>query len=169
MSDPDALAPGEHEQLVYALETRFAPHVEAAGTVVREAERALAEAREQLARAEQEAGSAPYTSDPLTFMRASVTEELEGLERKTTGKKLRASYRFLLDRAVEQAGAEVQRFHDDEADAQRERTVGIEASRAAVQRAEHTLEAARQAEERVRGAENSARQGLDVLAERLRP
>ena len=44
----DALTQGEPEQLVYALETRFAAHVEAAAAAVREAERGLEEAQEQV-------------------------------------------------------------------------------------------------------------------------
>ena len=117
--------------------------------------------------AEQAAASERYTSDPLVFMRASVSEEVEGLERKTTPKKLRTSYRFLLDRAVELAGAEIQRHHDDLGAEQRERESGLEACRAAVTRAEESLEAARAMQERVVFAEQSARQGLRLLVEKL--
>lgn len=163
----EGLAPGEKDQLVYALETRFAPHLEGAAAAVREAERGLAEAQERLAQAEHAASSERYTSDPLVFMRASVTEEVEGMERKTTPKKLRTSYRFLLDRAVELGGAEVQRHHDDLAAAHREREDGIEACRAAVARAVSTLAEARAMQERVVFAERSARRGLGVLVEKL--
>lgn len=163
----DGLAAGEKDQLVYALETRFAPHLEAAAAAVREAERGLAEAQERLQQAEHAASSERYTSDPLVFMRASVTEEVEGMERKTTPKKLRTSYRFLLDRAVELAGAEVQRHHDDLDAARREREDGLEARRAAVARAEETLAEARAMQDRVVSAEQSARRGLGVLVEKL--
>ena len=163
----DGLATGEKEQLAYALETRFAPHLEAAAAAVRDAERALADAEEQLAQAESAAAQERYASDPLVFMRASVAEEVEGLERKTTPKKLRTSYRFLLDRAVELAGAEIQRFHDDVEAARVEREGGVEASRAAVTRANETLEAARVMQDRVVAAEQSARQGLGLLVGKL--
>ncbi|MGA8045401.1 MAG: hypothetical protein WCA30_03965 [Dermatophilaceae bacterium] len=163
----EGLASGEKEQLVYALETRFAPHLEGAAAAVREAERGLAEAQERLEQAQHAAASEPYVSDPLVFMRASVTEEVEGLERKTTPKKLRTSYRFLLDRAVELAGAEIQRHHDDLDAARRQREGGVEACRAALVRAEQSLEEARDMQERVVFAEQSARRGLGVLVEKL--
>jgi hypothetical protein len=163
----EGLASGEKEQLGYALETRFAPHLEGAAAAVREAERGLAEARERLERAEEAAAEQRYTSDPLVFMRASVTEEVEGMERKTTPKKLRTSYRFLLDRAVELAGAEIQRHHDDLDTARREREDGLAACLAAVIRAEETLAHARAMQERVAFAEQSARRGLGVLVEKL--
>ena len=163
----EGLASGEKDQLVYALETRFAPHLEGAAAAVREAERDLAEARERLEQAEHAASSERYTSDPLVFMRASVTEEVEGMERKPTPKKLRTSYRFLLDRSVELAGAEIQRHHDDLDAARRERESGIEACRAAVARAEETLAQARAMHERVAFAEQSARRGLGVLVDKL--
>lgn len=162
------LAPGESEQLVYVLETRFAPHLEAATAAVREAERALGEASQRLASAEHSAASAAYTSDPLPFMREGVAEEVEGLERKTTEKKVRTSYRFLVDRSVELAAAELRRFEEDEAAAEQERREGVEACRAAVARAEESLAAARQMQERVQDAERSARQGLEVLLDKLR-
>lgn len=161
------LAAGDQEQLVHALDSRFAPHLEAATAAVRETERALAEARDRMERAERAATDASYTSDPLTFMRQGVDEEVEGLERKTTEKKVRASYRFLLDRAVELAAAEVQRFHDDEAAARRHEREGVEACREAVRRAEQTLEAARAMQDRVRRAEQAARQGLGTLVGKL--
>ena len=163
----EGLAPGEKEQLGYALETRFAPHLDSAAAAVRDAERELAAARERLEQAEAEADGERYTSDPLVFMRASVSEEVEGMERKTTPKKLRTSYRFLLDRAVELAGAEVQRHHDDLDAARREREDGLAARRAAVTRAESALAEARAMQERVASAERSARRGLGVLVEKL--
>lgn len=163
----EGLAPGEKEQLLYALETRFAPHLESAAAVVRDAERELAEAQARLEQAEHAATHEPYASDPLVFMRASVSEEVEGMERKTTPKKLRTSYRFLLDRAVELAGAEIQRRHDDVAAARREREGGLQACRVAVAEAEQSLEEARAMQARVVGAEQSARRGLGLLVEKL--
>lgn len=163
----EGLAAGEQEQLVYALEGRFAAPLETAAAAVREAERGLAEARERLARAEEAAASERYTSSPLPFMRDSLTEEVDGLERKTTPKKVRAAYRFLLDRAAELAAAEVQGFTDDQADLARERADGVDACRAAVERATAELAATREMEERVRAAESAARQGLDVMVAKL--
>lgn len=163
----EGLAAGEKEQLLYALETRFAPHLEEAAAVVRSAERDLAEAQERLEQAQRATSNQPYTSDRLVFMRASVAEEVDGMERKTTPKALRTSYRFLLDRAVELAGAEVQRFHDDREDESREREQGLEACRAAVTRASRTLDEARAVQERVLAAEQSARQGVRLLVAKL--
>lgn len=165
MSEQDEV--GGRDELVYALEGRFAPHVEAAASAVREAERELAEARERLARAEETVAEERYRSDPLVFMRETLREEVDGLDRKTTPKKVRAAYRFLLDRAVELAAGEVQGFHDDEAAERDERENGVEACRAAQARAARTLEAARQAQERVREAEQAARRGLDVMLDKL--
>lgn len=162
-----SLAAGEKDQLVYQLETRMAAHRDAAAAAVREAEAALTDARERLVEAEESAERAGYVSDPLPFMRQSVDEEVETLERVSNEKKVRASYRFLLDRAVELAAAEVQRFHDDIADEQRERSDGLEACRAAVQRAEANLEAAHRMQERVHGAEDSARTGLARMVAKL--
>lgn len=161
------LAQGEQEQLVYALETRFAPHVEAAATAVRQAERELAEAQERLAAAEHAAANERYTSDPRPFMRDALDEEVEGLGRKTTGKKIRASYRFLLDRAVELAAAEVTGFEEDRAADLAERTDGVRACRDAVQRATEVLESTQELQERVQAAERSARQGLGVMVDKL--
>lgn len=163
----DGLAAGEAEQLVYGLETRFAAPLEAAAAAVREAERELVEAQEQLAQAQEAATDERYTSDPLVFMRASVTEEVEALERKTNPKKLRTSYRFLLDRAVELAAGEVQGLRDDLTTARRERESGLEASVAAEQRAIEALEAAQVMHERVLTAQRSARQGLSLLIDKL--
>ncbi|MGD8148693.1 hypothetical protein [Ornithinimicrobium sp. Y1694] len=163
----ESLVAGEREQLIYTLENRFAPHLEAADAAVREAEQRLAEARDQLARLERERGEAPYVSDALPFMRQGVDEEVEGLERKTTGKKLRTSYRFLVDRTVELAAAEVQRFHEDRDAAEREREEGLAAREEAVRLAEQALAAAQAMQERVRGAERAAQRGVAVLVEKL--
>lgn len=161
--------PGSGEsasELVFALDGRFAPSLEAAASAVREAEHRLAETRARTEQAER-AADAPYTSDPLVFMRQAVEEEVESLERKTTEKKVRASYRFLLDRAVELAAAEVQRFHGDQAAAERERLEGLEACRAAEQRAGEALEAAQEMHARVLHAEQAARQGLRLMVDKL--
>ncbi|MGC5585297.1 hypothetical protein ACQE98_07325 [Ornithinimicrobium sp. W1679] len=163
----DGLAPGEQEQLVYVLETRFAASRDAAAAALREAERELAQARERRERAEHAAAGAEYTSDPLPFMRQSVDEEVDALERKTTGKKVRASYRFLLDRSVELAAAEVARFHEDRRAVLREAREGLEACRAAEARAAEAVAAARLTDERVRSAEESARRGLGTMLEKL--
>lgn len=163
---PGGLAAGEREQLVYTLETRFAPALEAAAAAVRDAERALAEARERLARAELPT-QLPYASDPLIFMRHSVEEEIDGLERKTTEKKVRASYRFLLDRAVELAGAEVTGFHDSQAGLARERTEGLQACRDDERRAREAVAAAREMRGRVEAAERFARRGLQTMVDKL--
>ncbi|WP_256839029.1 hypothetical protein [Ornithinimicrobium faecis] len=163
----EGLDPGEREQLLYALETRFTDHLEAAATTVREAERALEEAQEQLSQALDEEASRAYQSDSLVFMRGAMDEEVEGLYRKTNPKKVRAAYRFLLDRAVDLAAGEVQGFHDDQAAQLRDRTQGVQASREAEARATEALEAARLMQERVHRAEALARQGLDAMADKL--
>ncbi|WP_022923519.1 hypothetical protein [Serinicoccus marinus] len=163
----DGLDPGEREQLTYTLDSRLGPHLEAATAAVREAERGLTDARERLAAAERAVQEAAYTSDPLPFMRQGMQEEVDGLARKTTEKKVRASYRFLVDRAVDLAAAEVQRYHDDRSADRREREQGVEACREAERRAVLALEAARQMHERVRQAELAARQGLDIMVTRL--
>lgn len=162
-----SLAPGEREQLVYTLETRFAPHLESAGAALREAERELDEARERLGRAEQAAARAAYSSDALVFMRQGVEEEVDGLDRKTNEKRVRAGYRFLLDRTVDLAAAEVRGFHDDQDAARREREEGVEACREAVDRAAEGLEEARAMHERVLAAEQAARQGLALMVDKL--
>lgn len=161
------LAAGEPEQLTYVLESRLAPHLEAASAAVRDAERTVEQARERVADAERAQARSAYTSDPLPFMRQGVQEEVEGLERKTTEKKVRTSYRFLLDRSVDLAAAEVQRFHDDRSAAARQREDGLEARREAERRAEEALGAARSMQERVLAAEQAARQGLAVLVDKL--
>ncbi|NLG23518.1 MAG: hypothetical protein GX555_19065 [Actinomycetales bacterium] len=163
----EGLEPGEREQLVYALETRFADHLEAAASEVRAAERELEEAREALASAERAETTRRYQSDPLVFMRASMAEEVDGLERKTTPKKLRASYRFLVDRAAELAAGEVQGYRNDREAAEHQRTRGLEACREAEQRAVANLEAAQAMQERVRVAEQSARDGLAVMVRKI--
>lgn len=163
----DGLEPGEREQLVYALESRFADHLEAAATVVREAERHLDQVREQLARALDEEASRPYQSDSLVFMREAMNEEVDGLYRKTNPKKVRAAYRFLLDRAVDLAAGEVQGFRDDQAARQRDREQGVAASREAEKRAVAALTEAREMQERVRRAESLARQGLAAMADKI--
>ncbi|MEE6287087.1 hypothetical protein V2J52_05405 [Georgenia sp. MJ173] len=163
----DGLAAGEHEQLAHALETRFTAHLDAAAAAAREAERELAEAGDRLASAEQAAADEQYRSDPLVFMRATVDDDVDALVRKTTPKKLRASYRFLLDRAVELAAGEVQGFHDDQTAAQRDRELGVQACREALERATASLEDARAMQERVESARRSARQGLAVMVEKL--
>lgn len=163
----EGLEPGEREQLAYALEIRFADHLEAAASEVRAAERELAEAREALAEAERAAQSRRYRSDPLVFMRASMTEEVEGLERKTTPKKLRAAYRFLVDRAAELAAGEVQGYRDDRDAAEHERTRGVDACREAERRAVAHLEAAQAMQERVRAAEQAGRDGLAAMVRKI--
>ena len=163
----EGLDPGEKEQLLYALETRFADHLEAAATAVREAERSLEQAREQAQQALDEEASRAYRSDPLAFMRGAMDEEVDGLSRKTNPKKVRAAYRFLLDRAVDLAAGEVQGYHDDQAAQFRDRTQGVQASREAETRTVEALEAARQMQERVHRAEALARQGLEAMGEKL--
>ena len=157
------LAAGEREQLVYQLQGRMSAHREAAASAVRQAESDLADVRERLAAAEADSAHAGYTSDPLPFMRASVAEEVETLERVSNEKKVRASYRFLVDRAVELAAAEVQGFHDETDRESRERTGGLAALREAEHRAVATLEAARQMQERVQAAEDAAQEGLRIM------
>lgn len=162
-SAADAGGVGERDELVYALEGRFAPHRDAATTAVRDAERGLEEARERLAAAHRAAAEERYRSDPLVFMRSTLQEEVDGLDRKTTPKKVRNAYRFLLDRAVELAAGEIQGFHDDVASERAEREDGVAACEAAEGRAVATLEAAREAQERVLAAERAARRGLDLM------
>lgn len=163
----DGLQAGEKEQLAYALETRYAPHLEAAVAAVRQAEQDVDEAQTALVAAQAAEQDQTYRSDPLVFMRDSVAEELDGLDRRSNAKKVRASYRFLLDRAVELAAAEVRRFHDDQAAEKAEREGGIAACEAAVARAQDRLSAAREMQERVLAAESAARQGLALLVDKL--
>lgn len=163
----EGLEPGEREQLVYALETRFADHVEAAASEVRAAERDLAEAEDKLAAAERAEANSRYQSDPLVFMRATLTEEVDGLERKTTPKKLRASYRYLVDRAAELAAGEVQGYRSDLEAAEHERTASVTACREAQQRAAAKVEAALAMQERVRAAEQAAQDGLALMVRKI--
>ena len=158
---------GEQGQLTYALNTRFAPHLQAAAAAVREAERDLADAGEALARARQAAEDEHYQSNRLVFMRASLTDELEALARKTTPKKVRVGYRYLLDRAVELAEGEVQGYQADLADQQRDRERGVAACLEAERRATERLEAARLMQGRVHDAEQAAAAGLAVMVEKL--
>ena len=104
---PDRIALAELDRLALAVTDRFAPYLHAAVAAVREAEHDLAQARAALARAEQAAANTRYVSDPLVFMRVTVREELDGLSRKTTPKKVRASFRYLLARAAELAEGEL--------------------------------------------------------------
>lgn len=161
------LTDGEQEQLTSVLEERFSAPLEDAAAAVRAAERELEDAQDRLARVEEEAAVRPYRSDPLVFMRDGLAEELDGLARKTNPKKVRVAYRFLLDRAVELAAAEVQGLYDDRAAAEEERTNGVEACREAVQRATDALEAARAMAARVESAQRTAREGLAVTLDKL--
>jgi hypothetical protein len=152
----DRIAQSEWDRLALAVTDRFAPHLQAAAAAVREAEHDLAEAREALARAEQAAADARYVSDPLVFMRVTVAEELDGLSRKTTTKKVRASFRYLLARAAELAEGELKGYRNDLEAARRDREQGVDACRQAERAALADLEAARAMHERVRDAERAA-------------
>jgi flagellar motility protein MotE (MotC chaperone) len=167
--DPDRIAQSELDRLALAVTDRFAPHLSAAAAAVREAEQDLAEARASLARAEQAAATMRYVSDPLVFMRVTVREELDGLSRKTTPKKARASFRHLLARAAELAEGELQGHRKDLESARRERDQGVEACRQAERTALDDLEAARAMQQRVLEAERAARDGLLVLGEKMQP
>ena len=157
----------ERERLAHILSVRFAAHVDAAAAAVRAAEQELAEATEQLERALREAADARYRSDPLVFMRASVSEEVEALGRKTTAKKARVAYRHLVDRAVELAEGEVRGFQADLAAAERARLEGVEARTEAERDARERLEAAQVMQERVLAAQQRAVDGLDLLVQKL--
>jgi hypothetical protein len=167
--DADLLAPGELDRLAATLAERFAPHVQAASAAVREAETELAEARAALARAEQAAAGRRYASDRLVFMRAGVRDEVEGLSRKTTPKKVRVAFRYLLARSVELAEGEVAGYRSDQAEALRDRLQGVEACREIEAVALTRLEAALAMQTRVLSAEQAARDGLAVLVEKLTP
>lgn len=162
----DRIAQSELDRLALAVTDRFAPHLQAAAAAVREAERDLAEAREHLARAEQAAADRHYVSDPLVFMRVTVSEELDGLSRKTTPKKVRASFRYLLARATELAEGELQGYRKDLESARRDREEGVDACRQAEQAALGNLDAARAMHQRVHDAERAVRDGLAVLSEK---
>ena len=161
--DADRISQQELDRLAFSITERFAPHVQGAEAAVREAEKGLAEAREAVARAEQEVANRAYHSDPLVFMRATVREDLEGLERKTTPKKVRASFRYLLSRAAELAEGEVAGYRRDLDAARRERVEGVEARKRAEQVAQAELDAARAMHQRVLDAERAARAGLEIL------
>lgn len=164
---PPGVDPAEWQRLTEGLESRFAPHVEAAAAEVRSAEQHLAQARADLDRAREESAGRRYRSDRLVFMRASVGEELEGLERKTTPKKLRVAYRYLLARAAELAEGEVAGYRADQEAVERDREHSVEARAEAERQAATRLEAARQMQDRVRQAQEAARRGMAVLAEKL--
>jgi len=166
---PDRIAQSEWDRLALAVTDRFAPHLQAAAAAVREAEHDLAEAREALHRAEQAAANTRYVSDPLVFMRVTVREELEGLSRKTTPKKVRATFRYLLARAAELAEGELQGYRKDLESARRDRELGVDACRQAEQTALADLAAARAMHQRVQDAERAARDGLAVLSEKIQP
>ena len=166
---PDRIAQAEWDRLALAVTDRFAAHLHAAAAAVREAEHDLAEARAALARAEQEAANTRYVSDPLVFMRVTVREELDGLSRKTTPKKARASFRYLLARAAELAEGELAGYRNDLESARRDRAQGVDACRQAEQVALGDLEAARAMHQRVQDAERAACDGLAVLSEKIQP
>ena len=153
-------------RLTQALVERFAPHVEGAAAAVREAELALTAAQEELARARHEAENQRYRSDPLVFMRSALPEEVAGLRRKTTPKKVQAAYRYMLARAVELAAGEVQGYHADQAAIDLDRTHGVDAGLHAEQAAAERLEAAREMQQRVREAVSQARAGLAAMIEK---
>lgn len=163
----DPIGPGEQERFAHVLGERFATHAQAAAAAVRRAEQDLEDARGALSRAREAADSRPYRSDRRVFVRAALEAEAEALTRKTSPKAVRAAYRHLLDRAVDLAEAEVQGYHSDEAERQRERDEGVEACLAAEQRAIERLDVARAMQQRVHQAERTARQGLAEMVERL--
>jgi hypothetical protein len=163
----DRITQPEWDRLAQAVTDRFAGHLQAAAAAVREAEQDLAAAREARSRAEEAAASARYVSDPLVFMRVAVREELDGLSRKTTAKKARASFRHLLARAVELGEGELRGYRNDLESARRDRAQGVAACTQAEQDALRTLEAARAMHQRVLDAERAARDGLAVLAEKV--
>lgn len=165
----DRITQSEWDRLAQAVTDRFAPHLHAAAAALREAEQVLAEAREALARAEHAAANTHYVSDPLVFMRVTVREELDGLSRKTSPKKVKASFRYLLARAAELADGELQGYRKDLDSARRDREHGVDACRQAEQEALSDLEAARAMHQRVRDAERAARDGLAVLSEKVQP
>lgn len=160
---PAGVDPLEWEHLLAGLTTRFAPHIEAAAAAVREAQQQRDEARRNLERARSTAAGAGYRSDRLVFMRASVHEEAEGLTRKTTTKKAKVAYRYLLARAVELAEAEVQGYRDDLAAAEWQRAESVEACERAEAEAVARLEAAQAMQQRVIAAQATARDGLVTM------
>ncbi|MGB9373805.1 MAG: hypothetical protein WCA82_06575, partial [Jiangellales bacterium] len=134
-SSPDVL------RLVQAFNERFAPHLDSAAAAVREAEQSLATAQDDLTRARHAAENRPYVSDPLVFMRASLDDEVDGLRRKTTPKKVQAAYRYMLARAVELAVGEVQGYRDDQAALDHQREHGVDACQQAERAAAERLDA----------------------------
>ncbi len=164
---PQRIAQSEVDHLAHMVTERFAPYLQSAESAVREAEHELNEARDALARAEQAAVTTRYVSDPLVFMRVTVREELDALSRKTTPKKLRASYRYLLARAAELAAGELRGFQNDLESARRDREQGVESCRRAEQQALRDLDGARAMHQRLRDAERAARDGLAMLVEKL--
>jgi hypothetical protein len=166
---PDGMTPTEWSRLAQTVTDRFAAHLKAAAAAEREAEHDLTEAREALARAEHAAANSRYVSDPLVFMRVTVREELDGLSRKTTPKKVKASFRYLLARAAELAEGELKGYRNDLESARRDREQGVDACRHAEQAAVDDLEAAREMHQRVRDAEHAARDGLAMLKEKMQP
>ena len=158
----------EREWLACGLSQRFAPHLEAAAAAVREAEQGLAQAREHLSRAREAEAGQEYRSDRMVFMRAAVNDEVEALARKTTPKKVRVAYRYLLDRAVELAAGEVQEYTSDQDSAQHAREHSVDAYIQAEREADERLEAARAMHGRVKDADHAARAGLAIMVEKLR-
>jgi hypothetical protein len=165
---PGHVGRDEWERLAHALSLRFAPHLQAAAAAVREAEQDLATTREELTRAHRAAASRRYQSDRLVFMRASVKDEVEALGRKTTEKKIKVAYRYLVDRAVELAEGEVHGYHEDQAAMRRDQEHSVEAWLEAERVAIERLDAARAMQARVQDAEQSARQGLAVIVQKLK-
>jgi hypothetical protein len=161
------VSPDEWERLSHSLSVRFAAQVQAAAAAVQEAEQDLAIARDELAQARRAAAGRHYQSDRLVFMRASVKEELEALGRKTTEKKVKVAFRYLVARAVELAEGEVNGYHADQAAVEREREHSVEARLEAERVAIARLEAAHAMQDRVLDAEQTARQGLVVMLQKL--
>lgn len=157
----------ERERLAFALSQRFAPQLEAAATAVHEAEQSLSVARNELAQALEAEAGLGYRSDRLVFMRASVNDEVEALRRKTTEKKVRAAYRYLLDRAVELAAGEVEAYTTDQVSVQHAREHSVRARIQAEREAADRLAAAQAMHARVKDAERAARQGLAAMVEKL--
>ena len=118
---------------------------------------------------QQAAANTRYVSDPLVFMRVTVREELDGLSPKTTPKKVRASFRYLLARAAELAEGELAGYRNDLEAARRDREQGVHARKQAEQVALGDLEAARAMHQRVQDAERAARDGLAVLSQKVQP
>jgi hypothetical protein len=99
----------------------------------------------------------------LVFMRVAVREEVDALARKTTPKKVRTGFRYLLARAVELAEGGLAGYRTDLASSRRDLDHGVDACRQAEQRAAHELQAAHAMQQRVGEAEQAAREGLEVL------